>query len=85
MINHWYFERYDLIIDKVDKQLIFNILNTSFIVEDRWLMSKLDKFASLVSKGISDELIRPLTNDIKGRLEQILKDKDILKERKRER
>ena len=45
-------------------------------------MSKLDKFASLVSKGISDELIRPLTNDIKGRLEQILKDKDILKERK---
>lgn len=82
MINHWYFERYDLIIDKVDKQLIFNILNTSFIVEDRWLMSKLDKFASLVSKGISDELIRPLTNDIKGRLEQILKDKDVLKERK---
>lgn len=82
MINHWYFERYDLIIDKVDKQLIFNILNTSFIVEDRWLMSKLDKFASLVSKGISDELIKPLTNDIKGRLEQILKDKDILKERK---
>lgn len=82
MINHWYFERYDLIIDKVDKQLIFNILNTSFIVEDRWLMSKLDKFASLVSKGISDELIRPLTNDIKGRLEQILKEKDILKERK---
>ena len=82
MINHWYFERYDLIIDKVDKQLIFNILNTSFIVEDRWLMSKLDKFASLVSKGISDELIRPLTNDIKGKLEQILKDKDILKERK---
>lgn len=82
MINHWYFERYDLIIDKVDKQLIFNISNTSFIVEDRWLMSKLDKFASLVSKGISDELIRPLTNDIKGRLEQILKDKDILKERK---
>lgn len=82
MINHWYFERYDLIIDKVDKQLIFNIPNTSFIVEDRWLMSKLDKFASLVSKGISDELIRPLTNDIKGRLEQILKDKDILKERK---
>lgn len=82
MINHWYFERYDLIIDKVDKQLIFNILNTSFIVEDRWLMSKLDKYASLVSKGISDELIRPLTNDIKGRLEQILKDKDILKERK---
>lgn len=82
MINHWYFERYDLIIDKVDKQLIFNILNTSFIVEDRWLMSKLDKFASLVSKGISDELIRPLTNDIKGRLEQILKDKDIPKERK---
>ena len=79
MINHWYFERYDLIIDKVDKQLIFNILNTSFIVEDRWLMSKLDKFASLVSKGISDELIRPLTNDIKGRLEQILKDKDMLK------
>ena len=82
MINHWYFERYDLIIDKVDKQLIFNILNTSFIVEDRWLMSKLDKFASLVSKGISDELIRPLINDIKGRLEQILKDKDMLKERK---
>ena len=82
MINHWYFERYDLIIDKVDKQLIFNILNKSFIVEDRWLMSKLDKFASLVSKGISDELIRPLTNDIKGRLEQILKEKDILKERK---
>ena len=82
MINHWYVERYDLIIDKVDKQLIFNILNTSFIVEDRWLMSKLDKFASLVSKGISDELIKPLTNDIKGRLEQILKDKDILKERK---
>lgn len=82
MINHWYFERYDLIIDKVDKQLIFNILNTSFIVEDRWLMSKLDKFASLVSKGISDELIKPLTNDIKGRLEQILKDKDILKKRK---
>ena len=82
MINHWYFERYDLIIDKVDKQLIFNILNTSFIVEDRWLMSKMDKFASLVSKGISDELIKPLTNDIKGRLEQILKDKDILKERK---
>ena len=82
MINHWYFERYDLIIDKVDKQLIFNILNTSFIVEDRWLMSKLDQFASLVSKGINDELIRPLTNDIKGRLEQILKDKDILKERK---
>ena len=82
MINHWSFERYDLIIDKVDKQLIFNILNTSFIVEDRWLMSKLDKFASLVSKGISDELIRPLTNDIKGRLEQILKDKDILKERR---
>ena len=82
MINHWYFERYDLIIYKVDKQLIFNILNTSFIVEDRWLMSKLDKFASLVSKGISDELIKPLTNDIKGRLEQILKDKDILKERK---
>lgn len=82
MINHWYFERYDLIIDKVDKQLIFNILNTSFIVEDRWLMSKLDKFASLVSKGISDELIKPLTNDIKGRLEQILKDKDIPKERK---
>ncbi len=82
MINHWYFERYDLIIDKVDKQLIFNILNTSFIVEDRWLMSKLDKFASLVSKGISDELIKPLTNDIKGRLEQILKDKDMLKERK---
>ena len=82
MINHWYFERYDLIIDKVDKQLIFNILNTAFIVEDRWLMSKLDKFASLVSKGISDELIKPLTNDIKGRLEQILKDKDILKERK---
>lgn len=82
MINHWYFERYDLIIDKIDKQLIFNILNTSFIVEDRWLMSKLDKFASLVSKGISDELIKPLTNDIKGRLEQILKDKDILKERK---
>ena len=82
MINHWYFERYDLIIDKVDKQLIFNILNTSFIVEDRWLMSKLDKFASLVSKGINDELIKPLTNDIKGRLEQILKDKDILKERK---
>lgn len=82
MINHWYFERYDLIIDKVDKQLIFNILNTSFIVEDRWLMSKLDKFASLVSKGISDELIRPLTNDIKGRLEQILKDEDILKERR---
>ena len=82
MINHWYFERYDLIIDKIDKQLIFNILNTSFIVEDRWLMSKLDKFASLVSKGISDELIRPLTNDIKGRLEQILKDKDLLKERK---
>ena len=82
MINHWYFERYDLIIDKVDKQLIFNILNTSFIVEDRWLMSKLDKFASLVSKGMSEELIRPLTNDIKGRLEQILKDKDILKERK---
>lgn len=82
MIDHWYFERYDLIIDKIDKQLIFNILNTSFIVEDRWLMSKLDKFASLVSKGISDELIRPLTNDIKGRLEQILKDKDILKERK---
>ena len=82
MINHWYFERYDLIIDKVDKQLIFNILNTSFIVEDRWLMSKLDKFASLVSKGISDELIKPLTNDIKGRLEQILKEKDILKERK---
>lgn len=82
MINHWYFERYDLIIDKVDKQLIFNILNTSFIVEDRWLMSKLDKFASLVSKGISDELIKPLTNDIKGRLEQILKDKDVLKERK---
>lgn len=82
MINHWYFERYDLIIDKVDKQLIFNILNTSFIVEDRWLMSKLDKFASLVSKGISDELIKPLTNDIKGRLEQILKDKDILKERR---
>ena len=82
MINHWYFERYDLIIDKVDKQLIFNIQNTSFIVEDRWLMSKLDKFASLVSKGISDELIKPLTNDIKGRLEQILKDKDILKERK---
>ena len=82
MINHWYFERYDLIIDKIDKQLIFNILNTSFIVEDRWLMSKLDQFASLVSKGISDELIRPLTNDIKGRLEQILKDKDILKERK---
>lgn len=82
MINHWYFERYDLIIDKVDKQLIFNILNTSFIVEDRWLMSKLDKFASLVSKGISDELIRPLTNDIKGRLEQILKNKDILKERR---
>lgn len=82
MINHWYFERYDLIIDKVDKQLIFNIPNTSFIVEDRWLMSKLDKFASLVSKGISDELIKPLTNDIKGRLEQILKDKDILKERK---
>lgn len=82
MINHWYFERYDLIIDKVDKQLIFNILNTSFIVKDRWLMSKLDKYASLVSKGISDELIRPLTNDIKGRLEQILKDKDILKERK---
>lgn len=82
MINHWYFERYALIIDKVDKQLIFNILNTSFIVEDRWLMSKLDKFASLVSKGISDELIKPLTNDIKGRLEQILKDKDILKERK---
>lgn len=82
MINHWYFERYDLIIDKVDKQLIFNILNTSFIIEDRWLMSKLDKFASLVSKGISDELIKPLTNDIKGRLEQILKDKDMLKERK---
>ena len=82
MINHWYFERYDLIIDKVDKQLIFNILNTSFIVEDRWLMSKLDKFASLVSKGISDELIKPLTNDIKGKLEQILKDKDMLKERK---
>ena len=82
MINHWYFERYDLIIDKVDKQLIFNIPNTSFIVEDRWLMSKLDKFASLVSKGISDELIKPLTNDIRGRLEQILKDKDILKERK---
>ena len=82
MINHWYFERYDLIIDKVDKQLIFNIQNTSFIVEDRWLMSKLDKFASLVSKGISDELIKPLNNDIKGRLEQILKDKDILKERK---
>lgn len=82
MINHWYFERYDLIIDKVDKQLIFNILNISFIVEDRWLMSKLDKFASLVSKGISDELIKPLTNDIKGRLEQILKDKDMLKERK---
>lgn len=82
MINHWYFERYDLIIDKVDKQLIFNILNTSFIVEDRWLMSKLDQFASLVSKGINDELIKPLTNDIKGRLEQILKDKDILKERK---
>lgn len=82
MINHWYFERYDLIIDKVDKQLIFNILNTSFIVEDRWLMSKLDKFASLVSKGISDELIKPLTNDIKGRLEQMLKDKDMLKERK---
>ena len=82
MINHWYFERYDLIIDKVDKQLIFNILNTSFIVVDRWLMSKLDQFASLVSKGINDELIKPLTNDIKGRLEQILKDKDILKERK---
>ena len=82
MINHWYFERYDLIIDKVDKQLIFNILNTSFIVEDRWLMSKLNQFASLVSKGINDELIKPLTNDIKGRLEQILKDKDILKERK---
>ena len=82
MINHWYFERYDLIIDKVDKQLIFNILNTSFIIEDRRLMSKLDKFASLVSKGISDELIKPLTNDIKGRLEQILKDKDMLKERK---
>ena len=82
MINHWYFERYDLIIDKVDKQLIFNILNTSFIVEDRWLISKLDQFASLVSKGINDELIKPLTNDIKGRLEQILKDKDILKERK---
>lgn len=82
MINHWYFERYDLIIDKVDKQLIFNILNTSFIVEDRWLMSKLDQFASLVSKGINDELIKPLTNDIKGRLEQILKDKDILKEKK---
>lgn len=82
MINHWYFERYDLIIDKVDKQLIFNILNTSFIVEDRWLMSKLDQFASLVSKGINDELIKPLTNDIKGRLEQILKDKDMLKERK---
>lgn len=82
MIDHWYFERYDLIIDKVDKQLIFNIPNTSFIVEDRWLMSKLDKFASLISKGISDELIKPLTNDIKGRLEQILKDKDILKERK---
>lgn len=82
MIYHWYFERYDLIIDKVDKQLIFNILNTSFIVEDRWLMSKLDKFASLVSKGISDELIKPLTNDIKGKLEQILKDKDMLKERK---
>ena len=82
MINHWYFERYDLIIDKVDKQLIFNILNTSFIVEDRWLMSKLDQFASLVSKGINDELIKPVTDDIKGRLEQILKDKDILKERK---
>ena len=82
MINHWYFERYDLIIDKVDKQLIFNILNTSFIVEDRWLMSKLDKFASFVSKGISDELMRPLTTDIKGRLKQILKDKDMLKERK---
>ena len=82
MINHWYFERYDLIIDKVDKQLIFNIPNTSFIVEDRWLMAKLDKFASVVSKGISDELIKPLTNDIKGRLEQILKDKDMLKERK---
>ena len=82
MINHWYFERYNLIIDKVDKQLIFNILNTSFIVEDRWLMSKLDQFASLVSKGINDELIKPLTNDIKGRLEQILKDKDILKKRK---
>ena len=82
MINHWYFERYDLIIDKVDKQLIFNIPNTSFIVEDRWLMSKLDKVASLVSKGISDELIKPLTNDIKGRLEQILKDKDMIKERK---
>ena len=45
-------------------------------------MSKLDQFASLVSKGINDELIKPLTNDIKGRLEQILKDKDILKERK---
>ena len=82
MINHWYFERYDLIIDKVDKQLIFNILNTSFIVEDRWLMSKWDQFASLGAKGINDELIKPLTNDIKGRLEQILKDKDILKERK---
>lgn len=79
MINHWYFERYDLIIDKVDKQLIFNILNTSFIVEDRWLMSKLDKFASLVSKGISDELIRPLTNDIKGKLEEILNKRGMMK------
>lgn len=79
MINHWYFERYDLIIDKVDKQLIFNILNTSFIVEDRWLMSKLDKYASLVSKGISDELIKPLTNDIKGKLEEILNKRGMMK------
>lgn len=73
-IDHWQFDDYDLIIDRVDKHLKFNIMFVSFNVDDRWLMYKLDRFASLVSKGIAYEYTKPLLNDIDNRIRNILED-----------
>lgn len=73
-IDHWQFDDYDLIIDRVDKHLRFNIFSDSFDIDDRWLMMKLDRYAKLVSNGIRDELIQPQVNEIRWRIEDILKE-----------
>ncbi len=73
-IDHWQFDDYDLIIDRVDKHLKFNIMFVSFDVDDKWLMHKLDRYASLVSKGIACEYTRPLYNDIDNRIRNILEE-----------
>lgn len=73
-IDHWQFDDYDLIIDRVDKHLRFNIMFVSFDIDDKELLSKLDKFASLISKGIKYELVTPLSNEINERIKNILKE-----------